>query len=371
MQLTRANRCLAAGVHINQLPSHTLGRKYGNPALAALHPAAGSATGSAAIEMRHAGALLLVGASVTGLVAPRPRTNPWTARRATGDAGFSLDGVRDSLIRQEETIIFALIERAQYARNAEIYDRDAYSTSLNEDRLHPKLQGRKVSFLEAMLFETEQVHARARRYLSPEEHAFFPEDVARPALQELDYPPVLVDDHQNINPQILQAYLDHVVPRTCSDGDDAQHGSSALADIAVLQALSRRVHYGKFVAEAKAQKDEGAFRELAAAGDVEGIHSLLENVPVEDTVVRRAMTKAVVFGQDALSGNKPGYKVDPALVANLYRAMIIPLTKQVQVTYLLRRLGHADKVPQAPEDWPPYLRAFALGDTEEQQVLGY
>ena len=88
----------------------------------------------------------------------------------------------------------------------------------------------------------------------------FPEDIARPALQELDYPPVLVDDHQNINPQILQAYLDHVVPRTCSDGDDAQHGSSALADIAVLQALSRRVHYGKFVAEAKAQKDEGAFR---------------------------------------------------------------------------------------------------------------
>ena len=279
--------------------------------------------------------------------------------------------MRDSLIRQEETIIFALIERAQYARNAEIYDRDAYATDVNKDRLHPKLQGRKVSFLEAMLFETEQVHARARRYLSPEEHAFFPEDIARPALQELDYPPVLVDDHQNINPQILQAYLDHVVPRTCSDGDDAQHGSSALADIAVLQALSRRVHYGKFVAEAKAQKDEGAFRELAAAGDVEGIHSLLENVPVEDTVVRRAMTKAVVFGQDALSGNKPGYKVDPALVANLYRAMIIPLTKQVQVTYLLRRLGHADKVPSKPEDWPPYLRAFALGDTEEQQVLGY
>ena len=179
--------------------------------------------------------LLIIGVSVTGLSAP-PRQRPLTARRAT-DGGFSLDGVRDSLIRQEETIIFALIERAQYARNAEIYDRDAYATDVNKDRLHPKLQGRKVSFLEAMLFETEQVHARARRYLSPEEHAFFPEDIARPALQELDYPPVLVDDHQNINPQILQAYLDHVVPRTCSDGDDAQHGSSALADIAVLQAF--------------------------------------------------------------------------------------------------------------------------------------
>ena len=110
--------------------SHTLAflaRNQESTALAALQEAV---TGAAAIEMRHAGALLLVGASVTGLVAPRPRTNPWTARRATGDAGFSLDGVRDSLIRQEETIIFALIERAQYARNAEIYDRDAYSCLL-------------------------------------------------------------------------------------------------------------------------------------------------------------------------------------------------------------------------------------------------
>ena len=76
---------------------------------------------------------------------------------------LSLDSIRSTLIRQEETIIFALIERAQYARNAEIYDRDAYATDVNKDRLHPKLQGRRVSFLEAMLFETEQVHARARR----------------------------------------------------------------------------------------------------------------------------------------------------------------------------------------------------------------
>ena len=107
-------------------------------ALAALQEAA---TGSAAIAMRRnacRGSLLLVG------VGHGPRHTKATAaqldpRRAT-DGGFSLDGVRDSLIRQEETIIFALIERAQYARNAEIYDRDAYSTSLSEDRLHPKLQ---------------------------------------------------------------------------------------------------------------------------------------------------------------------------------------------------------------------------------------
>jgi chorismate mutase len=314
---------------------------------------------------------LLVGASV-GFGTPQPRPRGASARpAASNDATFSLDGVRDSLIRQEETIIFALIERAQYAHNAQTYERDAYASLAKQEVIHPKLKGRSVSFLEAMLFETEQVHARARRYLSPEEHAFFPQDVARPALSELAYPPVLIDDAQNINPQVLDAYLTHVVPRTCSKGDDAQHGSSALADIAVLQALSRRIHYGKFVAEAKCRVESGAFEKLAAEGDIAGIHALLENVAVEDTVVRRAMTKAVVFGQDALSGNVPGYKVDPQLVANLYRAMIIPLTKQVQVTYLLRRLGHADKAPSSPEAWPPYLRGFALGDTEERETIGY
>ena len=297
--------------------------------------------------------LLLVGATVTGLVTATAAG--LDRRRATGDAGFSLDGVRDSLIRQEETIIFALIERAQYARNAEIYDRDAYSTSLNEDRLHPKLQGESLILGGHALRDGAGPRAR-RSHRSPEEHAFFPEDVARPALQELDYPPVLVDDHQNINPQILQAYLDHVVPRTCSDGDDAQHGSSALADIAVLQALSRRVHYGKFVAEAKAQKDEGAFAELASRGDVEGIHSLLE-VPVEDTVVGDA-TKAVVFGRDALRATSPA---GGSRARRQSERPIILHPKQVGSPRA--RLGHAEgaSFPGLAACWGRALRGGAAG----------
>ena len=74
--------------------------------------------------------------------------------------------------------------------------------------------------------------------------------------------------------------------------------------------------------------------ELAAAGDVEGIHSLLENVPVEDTVVRSADDQGRgVWARCVLVATSPATRWIPALVANLYRAMIIPLTKQVQVTY--------------------------------------
>lgn len=34
-------------------------------------------------------------------------------------------------------------------------------------------------------------------------------------------------------------------------GDDGNYGSSAMYDVFCLQALSRRIHFGKFVAEAK------------------------------------------------------------------------------------------------------------------------
>lgn len=49
------------------------------------------------------------------------------------------------------------------------------------------------------------------------------------------------------------SYISDIVPRICDPGDDEQHGSSAVCDVQVLQALSRRVHLGKFVAESKFQ----------------------------------------------------------------------------------------------------------------------
>jgi chorismate mutase len=52
----------------------------------------------------------------------------------------------------------------------------------------------------------------------------------------------------NFNPILLQKYIDVIVPAIAKEGDD---GYTILSDIAILQALSKRVHYGKFVAESK------------------------------------------------------------------------------------------------------------------------
>jgi chorismate mutase len=75
---------------------------------------------------------------------------------------------------------------------------------------------------------------------------------------------------------------------------------------------------------------------------------LLTYETVERTVENRVEAKAKIFGQEWKSGAEdkgaedkgapPVYKIRPSLVAELYTHRIMPLTKEVQVAYLLRRL---------------------------------
>ena len=45
--------------------------------------------------------------------------------------------------------------------------------------------------------------------------------------------------------------------------------------------------------------------------------------------------------EDGHAAGAPSYKVEPDLVAELYDRWVMPLTKEVQVAYLLRRLDGA------------------------------
>lgn len=90
----------------------------------------------------------------------------------------------------------------------------------------------------------------------------------------------------DVNPQILSLYIEEIVPAVCKAGDDEQHGSSVLADITLLQAISKRIHLGKFVAETKFQEAEEKYRQLVMADDVDGVMELLTNRAVEERVLQ-------------------------------------------------------------------------------------
>jgi len=59
-----------------------------------------------------------------------------------------------------------------------------------------------------------------------------------------------------------------------------------------MQALSRRIHYGKFVAESKFLSDPQTYTDMVMRGDTDGIIDLLTNKEVERKVLRRSYAKA-------------------------------------------------------------------------------
>ncbi len=245
-----------------------------------------------------------------------------------------LDDLREQLIRQEETIIFALIERAQFKRNLPIYEPGAF-----------RLPGFAGCFSDWMLRETECAHAKVRRYTSPDEHPYF-DELPAPILPPMAYTQTIRPNRINLNKLIREIYRERMLPLICEPGDCGNYGSSAVCDVACLQALSKRIHYGKFVAEAKFQAEPGRYTELirGGSGGSKAILDALTNAAVEEKLLRRVELKGATYGQDVdVDRAARRFKIPPDVIKVIYRDWIVPLTKEVEVLYLLERLD-----PEAP-----------------------
>lgn len=255
-------------------------------------------------------------------------------KRVDESENLTLDNIRHSLIRQEDSIIFSLLERAQYCYNEDTYDPDAFS-----------MDGFHGSLIEYMVRETEKLHAKIGRYQSPDEHPFFADGLPEPMLPPLQYPKVLhpIADSININDKVWSLYFRVLIPQIVKQGDDGNSGSTAVCDVICLQALSKRIHYGKYVAEAKFQANSDAYKSAIVAQDKDKLMELLTYPEVEEAIKRRVDMKTKTYGQEVVVNMKehrtePVYKINPSLIADLYSDWIMPLTKEVQVAYLLRRL---------------------------------
>ncbi|CDP02271.1 unnamed protein product [Coffea canephora] len=247
---------------------------------------------------------------------------------------YTLEGIRSNLIRQEDSIIFNLLERAQFCFNKQTYNADAFA-----------MDGFRGSLVEYIVKETEKLHASVGRYKSPDEHPFFPDDLPNPLLPPLLYPQVLhpAANLININLKIWDMYFRNLLPRLVKEGDDSNYGSAAVCDTICLQALSKRIHYGKFVAEAKYRASPDVYNAAIKAQDSTRLMALLTYPEVEEVIKKRVEMKTRTYGQEVTlgggeNGTDPAYKINPSLVADLYEDWIMPLTKKVQIEYLLRRL---------------------------------
>jgi chorismate mutase len=184
-----------------------------------------------------------------------------------------------------------------------------------------------------------------RRYQSPDEYPFFPSAIEQPILKPLSYPKVLHDNDVVVNDRLKEAYINKILPACCSHperedrGEDQEnYGSAATMDVLCLQALSRRIHYGKFVAESKFRSDTERFVALIKAKDVQGIDEAITDAKVEKKVLERLRLKAKTYGTDPDSASNDRGKINVEAVVAMYKDYVIPLTKVVEVDYLLQRL---------------------------------
>lgn len=251
---------------------------------------------------------------------------------------LDLNNIRRALVRMEDTIVFALIERSQFYSSPSVYERNKYS-----------FKGFDGSFLDWALVQMEIAHSQIRRYEAPDQTPFFPEVMLPSILPPINYPKILASYSEEIveNKEIMKYYVEKIVPKiSCKDGDQLENsGSVSVSDIECLQAISRRIHFGKFVAEAKYQNDKPSYIKMILAKDTDKILESITNLAVEEKILERLIEKGNAYGTDPTLkySQKPQSKVDPEVIAQLYKDWMIPLTKKIEVDYLLRRLEDEDE----------------------------
>lgn len=177
-----------------------------------------------------------------------------------------------------------------------------------------------------MLREQERLQSLVRRYESPDEYPFFPDALQKSILQPLNYPKILHTNNVDVNKYIKERYIIMVLPRVCKEfgredrGEDKEnYGSAASCDVLCVQALSRRIHFGKFVAESKFQQETDKFVSLIKAEDRDGIDAAITNTTVEQKVLERLRLKAKTYGTDPGFGNNTQVKINVDAVVAMYK----------------------------------------------------
>ena len=239
---------------------------------------------------------------------------------------MNLSEISHRLESFEETIVFKLIDRAQFAANEMIYERgkSGFKAAWNS------------SLLELRLAAQEQMDTQFGKFCTPEERPFMVKSAPRRKAM-VDDSGICIDDCNAINltEEILAAYRSFV-PLFCREGDDGHYGSCVECDVYALQAISRRVHYGSlYAAECKFRDDPEGFGRLIDADDREGLLAKLTRKEVEDATIKRIREKTE--STQALVNPEIRRAITPELVVDFYQHHIIPLTKKGQVLYMLNR----------------------------------
>jgi chorismate mutase len=227
----------------------------------------------------------------------------------------------------EETIIFKLIDRAQFCTNLSGYERG--KSGFSSDVSH--------SLFEIRMLHQERMDAQFGRFCVPEERPFTHDLPAPQRLVNLPDSKLHISNFDFISQakDILTSYLE-LIPKICISGDDGQYGSSVEDDIYAIQSIARRIHYGAlYVAESKYASDPGTYGRFIKTRDTDALMEKLTRKEVEDSIVERIRNKTI--STQLFVNRVVRNAIDPDVVAEYYKEWIIPLTKKGEIAYLINR----------------------------------
>ncbi|MDR0305367.1 MAG: chorismate mutase [Chitinispirillales bacterium] len=241
---------------------------------------------------------------------------------------LDLNYIASRLEGLEETIIFKLIDRAQWCVNSIAYIPGKSGFGDEKTR----------SLFELRLYFHEDMDAKFGRFYTPEERPF---NSGLPSPQRNVVMPdsglhIKGFNQVNLSHEILESYK-KLLPRICPQGDDGQYGSSVENDVYAVHAIARRIHYGAlYVAESKFQSDRDGFSKLIDDNDKKELMKKLTRKEVENKILERVKEKTA--SAQAKTNRFVRNVIDPQVLTEYYMDYIIPLTKQGEILYLLNRV---------------------------------
>lgn len=193
-----------------------------------------------------------------------------------------LQAVREALKSMEEPIIFSLTERTRYkfySENAQLFH--FFWEEQREIRL--RLQSHESSAYRELFHRTED--------------------------------------------KLLSFYFSNFLPANCGNAE-LTSSSVFFKDLNVLVQISERMQLGINVAKAKFQANPELYRKLAAVNNTDEINKQLTNNEVEQKILQRVGDTVENFAFVNPSFN-------PQAVTCFFKDCIIPLTKEIELEYLL------------------------------------
>lgn len=243
------------------------------------------------------------------------------------NGNFDLNAVRKILSQLDVVILLLLLEKSNYGLLSED----------KEDNI-VYLDNFDGCFLIRYLNEIEKLYFKKKNLRSKIESNFLSKIINHPFFSSIE---ISHDNYVDLNHEIIKLYITKVLPLISSNNivDPETVIKSCFCDIKCLQAILKRVNYGKLVAELKFQQNTKLFNTAVKNKEIDKILDFITDEEVQEKVIKNLRSNFDFFLND--TNNRHFVNIDEKIsfdvIESIFKNTIIPLTKKSQFFYLINR----------------------------------